>query len=64
MVVLAGVGHAEAQGHQVEEGRLRQRQPEAGEIGAEREVEFIDAGFEGIAFEQRRISAAIAIGFC
>ena len=64
MVVLAGVGHAETQGHHVEETGLRQRNAEAGEVGADTEVEFIDAGLEGIAFEQRRIAAAIVIGFC
>ena len=55
----AGVGHAETQGHHVEEAGLRQRQSERREIGAEAEVEFIDAGLERVQawLEKRSLKA-------
>src|SRR5438132_14380104 len=50
MVVLRGVGDGEAHGHPVEERR------------ADMEHELVRSAFELVAFEQRRVGAAVRVG--
>ena len=50
-----------ALGHHGEDVRCRQRKALRGEIGADMEIEFIDARLESIAFQQGAVAAAVLI---
>ena len=56
------LGHAKADRHDVEESRLRQLGSLAAQVVASFEDEFVFAGQELVAGEQRRIAAAVGIG--
>ena len=62
MVVRAGIGKADAQRDDIEETRRRQLDAEIGVVVADGEVEFVDAGLQGRAFEQRRIATPVSVG--
>jgi hypothetical protein len=59
---MAGACHTEADGYRIEEGRFGKCQPRLPEILAGGKNQFVFAGAEGIALEQRLVAAAVRIG--
>ena len=56
MVMRGCVGNPETQGHHIDEGRLRHHNALRDKVIAGMEIEFINADFESVATEQRRVA--------
>lgn len=64
MVVRACVGDAERQGNYVQEGHVRKLDAAASEVGGSRELQAVAAGFEGFAFQEGFVDAAVGVCGC
>src|SRR5690554_3942714 len=62
MVVRAGIGHAEAQRDHVQETRLLGLDTLGTQVVPGMEDQFVLAGSERLALEDRRIAAAVVVG--
>src|SRR5262245_52851126 len=64
VVVAVRVGDAEAYGHAVQKRRIVAGQVKIGEVVANGEDEFVDAGRELVFGEHRGVGATVAVGAC